>query len=198
MRDTPLTSKDSLRSTLRKARQDHIASLPTAISALLFKQPPGPLRELIPDGAIIGLYHATEAEAPAASYARYFLEAGHQVALPRITKSGGEMEFRAHADPFDESDLETGPFGLMQPSGDADVMTPDIVFVPLLGFTDSGARLGQGGGFYDRWLASHPEALAIGLAWDMQLVEDLPVEPHDVPLAAIVTPTRIYGPFDAR
>ena len=35
----------------------------------------------------------------------------------------------------------------------------------------------------------------LGLAWDTQLVDELPIEPHDVPLSAIVTPTRIYGPF---
>jgi 5-formyltetrahydrofolate cyclo-ligase len=62
-----------------------------------------------------------------------------------------------------------------------------------VGFTASGARLGQGGGHYDRWLAEHPGTLAVGLAWDAQLCDTLPTEPHDAPLAAVVTPTRIYG-----
>src|SRR3546814_6880034 len=57
-----------------------------------------------------------------------------------------------------------------------------------------GRRLGQGGGHYDRWLAAHPGARAIGLAWDEQLCEDLPHETHDIRLDAIVTPTRLYGP----
>jgi 5,10-methenyltetrahydrofolate synthetase len=65
-------------------------------------------------------------------------------------------------------------------------------FVPLVGFTADGQRLGQGGGHYDRWLAAHPDTVAIGLAWDMQLADELPTEPHDRPLAAVVTPTRIY------
>ena len=56
-------------------------------------------------------------------------------------------------------------------------------------------RLGQGGGHYDRWLAHHPDTIRIGMAWDGQLVDELPVEPHDVPLDAVVTPTRLYGPF---
>ena len=64
-----------------------------------------------------------------------------------------------------------------------------------MGFTAQGKRLGQGGGHYDRWLASRPATLRIGLAWDAQLVEELPVEPHDMALNAIVTPTRLYGPF---
>jgi 5-formyltetrahydrofolate cyclo-ligase len=64
--------------------------------------------------------------------------------------------------------------------------------VPLVGFSADGARLGQGGGHYDRWLAAHPEATALGLGWDCQLVEDLPLEAHDQPLTAIITPTRLY------
>ena len=70
-----------------------------------------------------------------------------------------------------------------------------MLFVPLLGFTAKGARIGQGGGHYDRWLADHPETVAIGMAWDAQLCEDLPMEAHDQSLSAVVTPTRLYGPF---
>lgn len=67
------------------------------------------------------------------------------------------------------------------------------MFVPCVGFTADGGRLGQGAGHYDRWLAAHPSAVAIGLAWDCQLVDELPTEPHDHPLDAVVTPTRLYG-----
>ena len=72
---------------------------------------------------------------------------------------------------------------------------PDVLFCPLVGFSARGERLGLGAGHYDRWLAQHPPQLAIGLGWDCQLVEDLPVQPHDRQLDAVVTPTRLYGPF---
>lgn len=193
-----MNSKSSLRPALRKARRDYVASLPDAIRALLFKRPPAALMELVPSDAVIGLYHTAQSEAPAGSYARFFMEAGHRIALPRIAGAQGNMEFRSHSDPFEESDLEAGPHGLMQPGEDAAPVTPQVVFVPLLAFTKDGGRLGQGGGFYDRWLAAHPGVQAIGLAWDMQLAEYLPAQPHDISLNAIVTPTRIYGPFDAR
>jgi 5-formyltetrahydrofolate cyclo-ligase len=75
-------------------------------------------------------------------------------------------------------------------------VVPDVLFVPLVGFTADGGRLGQGGGHYDRWLEAHPETKAIGLAWDCQLADDLPREPHDRPLLAVVTPTRLYGPWE--
>jgi len=71
-------------------------------------------------------------------------------------------------------------------------VTPHLAFVPLLAFTARGDRLGQGGGHYDRWLAANPEMLAVGLAWDSQLVDSLPIEAHDRPLSAVVTPTRLY------
>lgn len=198
MRDAILNSKQSLRRNFRTARREYVSGLPETIRALLFKRPPAPLMDLVPADAVIGLYHTAESEAPASNYARFFFEAGHRIALPRITGAEGMMEFHSHSDPFGESDLEAGPHGLMQPGNDADVVTPDVVFVPLLAFTEDGGRLGQGGGFYDRWLAAHPGVQAIGLAWDMQLAEYLPVQPHDVSLNAVVTPTRIYGPFNAR
>ncbi len=187
--------KAALRDALRKARREHAAALPPEVSALVFARPPSPVLALVPRGAVIGLYRADSGEAPAASYARFFFEAGHQIALPRVTKLSQPMQFHLHSDPFGESDLIPGPMGLMQPAADAPLAVPQALFMPLVGFTENGDRLGQGGGFYDRWLAGHPDTISIGMAWDMQRVDALPVEPHDMALTAVVTPTRIYGPF---
>lgn len=186
-------TKAEFRNQLRTARKAHVAALPEAILGLLFRQPPAPLLRMIPAGATIGLYRSTPVEAPASRYAAHFLEAGHRIALPRFTVRTSAMTFANWSDPFGDSDLEPGPLGLLQPGADADAVVPDVLFVPLVGFTAQGHRLGQGGGHYDRWLAAHPDALAIGLAWDCQLCDTLPVEPHDRPLAAVVTPTRLYG-----
>lgn len=188
-------SKADLRKELRTIRRDHVRALDPATRALILHRPPAPLLALVPAGATIGLYHASAHEAPAADYARFFHERGHALALPRFAHRGAGMEFAAFSDPWDESDCEVGPFGLLQPGGAAAPLVPEILFVPLLGFTAQGARLGQGGGHYDRWLADHQNVPAIGLAWDVQIVEDLPLEAHDRPLLAVVTPTRFYGPF---
>ena len=112
-----------------------------------------------------------------------------------MTTLAQPMTFHANTDPFDESDLVDGPMGLRQPAAGLPELVPAVLFMPLLGFNTNGDRLGQGGGFYDRWLAAHPATLAIGMAWDVQEMDDLPVEDHDMPLAAIITPTRILGPF---
>ena len=187
------TDKSALRKSLRAARREHVAAQPAAIKALLFHRPPAPLLSKIDPDAVIGLYHATADEAPASGYARFFHEAGHRVALPFFAANDANMSFRAFVDPYGENELEDGPYGIRQPGPDAPELVPDVVFVPLIGFTATLDRLGQGGGHYDRWLEANPGRIAIGLAWDAQLIESLPVEPHDIALDAVVTPTRIYG-----
>ncbi|MXO73949.1 5-formyltetrahydrofolate cyclo-ligase [Altererythrobacter aerius] len=194
MTDTVL-DKAALRRDLKAQRRRHVAALPDATRALLFRVPPATVARLITPGATVGLYRAGPDEAPAGAYARHFQENGHAIALPRFAARDAPMAFALHTDPNGESDLETGPFNLLQPRVDAPEVTPDVLIVPLVAFTADGARLGQGGGHYDRWLESHPGTIAIGLAWDIQLADELPSEAHDHPLTAVVTPTRVYGPF---
>jgi len=141
----------------------------------------------------VGVYHAMGAEASARGFARWFAENGRRVALPWFADRDADMAFREWRDPWDDAGLEPGPFAIPQPESDAGAVVPDWVIVPLLGFTADGDRLGQGAGHYDRWLAAHPQVQAVGLAWDCQLCEALPVEAHDRPLRAVVTPTRLYG-----
>ena len=195
MTKTIAEQKARLRRALRRARREHVANLPPEVRALVFRTPPSPIRDLIAPEAVIGLYHATSAEARASSYARFFHEKGYRIGLPWIAAEEGEMDFGQHSDPYGYSDLEPGPRGILQPGAGAAKLVPEVLFVPVLGFTSTGARLGQGGGHYDRWLASHPARLAIGLAWDVQRLDSLPQEDHDMTLGAIITPSRLYGPF---
>jgi 5-formyltetrahydrofolate cyclo-ligase len=69
----------------------------------------------------------------------------------------------------------------------------DLVLVAGLAFDESGTRLGRGGGFYDRLLASII-ANAIALAFEFQIVDNIPSESHDVPLSCIVTEKRVSSP----
>jgi 5-formyltetrahydrofolate cyclo-ligase len=187
-----LDQKQKLRATMREARRAHVRALPPATRALLFLRPPRPLADLAPEGSIVGLYHANPNEAPTRGYAKWFFENSRHVALPRFSERGASMRFHAWRDPYEDSDLEQGPYGHLQPAAEAPEVKPDLVIVPLLAFTAEGGRLGQGGGHYDRWLADNPEVTAVGLGWDCQLVDTLPIEPHDRLLRAVVTPTRLY------
>ena len=190
-----MIDKQMLRTALKQRRREHVAAIPAMQLGLLFRRPPEALVRLVPEGATIGLYHEMPAEAPAGHYARWFFERGHRIALPWFADRAAPMAFREWTNPCVEDLLEPDPFKAKQPASDSAELTPEVLFVPLVGFSDRGGRLGLGAGHYDRWLAAHPPRLAIGLAWDCQLVDDLPTEPHDHPLDAVITPTRLYGPF---
>jgi 5-formyltetrahydrofolate cyclo-ligase len=74
------------------------------------------------------------------------------------------------------------------PEADVDPAWPDVVIVPGLAFTAAGDRLGQGGGWYDRFLAgARADCVAIGVCFTEQVVDSLPVEPHDVAMSLVVT-----------
>ena len=187
-----MDEKQWLRARLRAERRAHVMALPEITRALVLLRPPAVVADLLPEGSVVGLYHAGGFEAPTEGYARWLYENGRHLALPWFADRTAPMTFRAWTDPFDLSDLEPGPWGTLQPQAAAPEQVPSAAFVPLIGFTAQGDRLGQGGGHYDRWLAKHPDTLALGLAWDVQRRDTLPVEPHDRRLAAVVTPTRIY------
>ena len=187
-----MDEKRKLRAEMRDLRRAYAAELPDETRALVFLRPPLPIVELAPEDAVVGLYFAVDAEAPTLPYAKWFHENGWRLALPWFAARGDAMAYRQWRDPWDESLLEPGPFGALQPRRDANMLTPALAFVPVVAFTPDGHRLGQGGGHYDRWHAAHPQIPAVGLAWDCQCCDDLPIEPHDHPLDAVVTQTRLY------
>ena len=97
--------------------------------------------------------------------------------------------------------LTVGGFGVMQPDPAALLATPGVVLVPLLGFDRRGHRLGYGQGYYDRTLralrAAGSMRLAIGIAFALQEVEEVPAGPADEPLDAIVTEQETHRPAQA-
>jgi len=66
-----------------------------------------------------------------------------------------------------------------------------LVLVPGLAFDRKGNRIGRGKGFYDRFLDEHPEILTIGVCWDLQIVDQVPTEPHDAQLKWLCTESEI-------
>ena len=69
----------------------------------------------------------------------------------------------------------------------------DVMVVPGIAFTARGDRLGQGGGWYDRFLSQvRSECVTIGVCFEPQIVDDLPTEPHDVALDIVVTDEQVY------
>jgi 5-formyltetrahydrofolate cyclo-ligase len=75
---------------------------------------------------------------------------------------------------------------------------PDILLAPLVGFDERGYRLGYGGGYYDRTLATLPERpLAIGVGFELSRLETIYPQPHDIPMDLIVTERRTIRIADA-
>lgn len=95
--------------------------------------------------------------------------------------------------PYDESRLELGAFHIEEPSGDdtVDESEIELIIVPAVAYDRKGNRLGRGKGFYDR-LLSTTQAVKIGVGYEFQLIDEIPVEPHDVPMDMVITQyTRI-------
>ena len=118
------------------------------------------------------------------------LAAGKTVALPRFIP--GQQAYAACQIKEIEKDLATGKFGMREPRehcGKIPLNRLDLILVPGVAFDLDGRRLGRGKGYYDRLLAelSGP---ACGVAFDQQMVERVPSEPHDMRLSCILTPTR--------
>lgn len=118
------------------------------------------------------------------------LAQGREVALPRFVEGSGVYEACRVADPV--RGVRLGRYGLREPVAGAarvDAKQLDLLLVPGIGFTLDGGRLGRGQGYYDRFLAGVP-GFKCGVAFDNQIVPKLPIEPHDVCLDCILTPSR--------
>ena len=109
---------------------------------------------------------------------------GFEVALPRV--EGDRIVAVIHGPGLA---MTVGAYGIAAPSGPAiDPLTIDVVVVPGLAFTRDGRRLGQGGGFYDRFLPLlRVDCLTIGACFAEQFVDDLVVDAHDRNVGRVVT-----------
>ncbi len=108
------------------------------------------------------------------------------VGVPVIGAAGEPLSFSRWRP---DAELVEGPFGAMVPRQWLPVV-PEVLIVPLLAFSEEGYRLGYGGGFYDRTLEklrAEGPVFAVGFAFEAQLMEDLPLEPTDQRLDAVVT-----------
>ena len=118
--------------------------------------------------------------------------AGKQVALPRVM--GEEMSLhRIQAD----TKLETGPFSVPEPPVQQPLVPPgnvDFVLVPALAVDPRGHRIGYGKGYYDQLLPRLSRAFSCVIAYDFQLLAEIPEAPFDVPVDAVVTDLRVIRP----
>ncbi|WP_150575794.1 5-formyltetrahydrofolate cyclo-ligase [Pandoraea aquatica] len=111
-------------------------------------------------------------------------------ALPVVTAPATPLVFHRWTP---DTPMVEGRYRIPVPR-DTEVVVPDLLLVPCVGFTREGLRLGYGGGFYDRTLhAMKPAPQTLGIAYDILEVQDLSAEAHDLALDAIVTESAIYA-----
>ncbi|WP_337186043.1 5-formyltetrahydrofolate cyclo-ligase [Phenylobacterium sp.] len=173
--------KAELRSRMRALRRRLAAEAPDAGGRAAANLPAGwPGR---PVGAY-GLYHPTGSELDPSG-----IELEGVRALPAVVVRDAPLVFRPHAP---GGLLAPDALGIAAPPAAAGQVRPDVLFVPVLAFDRLGGRLGQGGGFYDRTIAALRAGgplLAVGVAFAGQELPEVPLEPHDARLDAILTET---------
>ena len=171
-------SKDELRRALRTTRQ----SVESALKhSFWLHAPASVVLELIQDETCVGYYYPLGSEVDPLPF--YEL-AGGCAALPWISGRNGDMMFRTWQP---GQTLEKSAFGFVQPRADAQIVVPDIIIAPLVGFDRALDRLGQGAGHYDRFFAKHSDAIRIGVAFACQESDGLSADLWDIQLDAIIT-----------
>ncbi|ADM08629.1 5-formyltetrahydrofolate cyclo-ligase [Parvularcula bermudensis HTCC2503] len=139
------------------------------------------MKDFAPDQpSAIALYAPKGQELDTAPLAKRLSERGHAILLPVVTAQDAPLEFRLWEI---DRPLVEGRFGIPVPPADSPKRLPQIIVTPLLAVRPDGARLGHGGGYYDRTLSAlrteGPGALAIGYGYEGQVMDRFPVETHD-------------------
>lgn len=139
------------------------------------------LLNLIASANTIALYRAVKGELSCDGIAKYLLNSGKTICFPRV--KGETMDFYEVKDM--EADFSSGAYGVPEPKADCRKIFPndiDLIFVPSVAYTEEGTRLGQGGGYYDRYLNNYginKRPTSVGICYDFQIYSALPVEEHD-------------------
>ncbi|PQA77628.1 5-formyltetrahydrofolate cyclo-ligase [Rhodoferax sp. TS-BS-61-7] len=114
-----------------------------------------------------------------------------RIGLPVVNREHKTMTFHAW---YPGCPMEEDAYGIPKPK-DTELIMPTLLFVPCVGYSAGGYRLGYGGGFYDRMLGSlNPKPFTVGLGFGTDFVDDFEPEPHDMPLDAILNDHGIVWP----
>jgi len=149
------------------------------------------------DAASVAVFLSFDGELDTRPLIRALWQAGKAVYLPVLHPfSKGSLLFLRYDK---DSHLVINRLKILEPRLDVRNVLPldklDVLITPLVAFDERGQRLGMGGGFYDRTLQNWRQhgLWPVGLAHDCQLVPSLPAEEWDIPLPAVVTPSKVWA-----
>ena len=191
MADPADQSKANIRSRMRAAlkamtpEQRHGASV--AACARLIKL------EAFQQAAVIMLYMPLANEIDVTHAAMRCFRLGKTVCVPKVDWDRCEMH-AVEITSLDDRVLDCDEHGLRSPRVCSPVVPSviDVVVVPALAYDPRGNRLGRGGGYYDRFLSKvRANVTTVGLVFDQQIVDQVPVKPHDMAVDIVVTDRRV-------
>jgi 5-formyltetrahydrofolate cyclo-ligase len=114
-----------------------------------------------------------------------------KIGLPVVNKLHKTLTFHAW---YPGCPMEEDAYGIPKPK-DTELIVPTLLFVPCVGYGPGGFRLGYGGGFYDRTLATlQPRPVTVGLGYTHGWLPDMEPEPHDIPLDAVLNDNGVVWP----
>lgn len=142
----------------------------------------------LPKG-IIGFYWPVRGEIDCRDFIYGLIKQGWQAALPKVIAPQHALQFRQWGP---ESIMQAEVWDIPVPQ-DTALIQPDVLIIPLVGFDMDLHRLGNGGGFYDRTLASSVKPISIGIGYQWMSLRSIQPQPHDVAMDIIVTEENTYS-----
>jgi len=153
------------------------------------------LKKFLSPTMVIGFYWPIRGEYDARELVTGFLDQGGRAAMPVVVQKGAPLVFRNWHPGLR---MENGFWDIPVPA-EGEPVVPTTLLVPLVGFDEMGYRLGYGGGYYDRTLASFPtKPIALGVGYELAHLGTIYPQPHDIPMSAIVTEGRVLRASAAR
>ncbi len=151
------------------------------------------VNELLAESRTVALYAPKGSEVETWLIDEHVRAIGGRVVYPRVVDHARELEFHETVPEL----LIAGRFGLQEPKLDwrnlVGIIEIDAFIIPGLAFDRMGGRIGWGRGHYDATLvAASPKALRIGIAFEIQLIDAVPRDPHDIDLSHVVTESATY------
>lgn len=171
--------KNEIRRKIRNLRSMLLEAEKLSAAEEVFSQLENTAAFLMADHIL--MYHSLPDELPTRGFLQKWNGRKHFY-LPRV--NGVNLEIL----PYDETRLELGAFHIEEPTGENTVNpeSVELIVVPAVAYDRRGNRLGRGKGFYDRLLSS-TKATKVGIGYQFQLLDEIPVEDHDVSMDIVIT-----------
>lgn len=181
------------RDALRKALSEKRRALPSQVQEKAARDAAALLLGYAPysSAEAVMAYIACRGELSLAPVIEDILRQGKTLLLPRCDAPGVMTARRVRA----LSELKTGRYGLMEPAAESEIIPPEeigLVLAPGVAFDRRGGRIGQGGGYYDRFLPG-TGALRVGVCHSFALLEHVPVQAHDMRMDVLLTPQALIA-----